>query len=144
MSLHLQVITQERPLLDTQADLVLIPGEQGELGILPHHIPLITKLQAGVITVRKDDHDTLIAIGGGFATVEPNNSLTILADSAIKAEDISIKAAEEAKARAQEKMKTATTITEREFKIAEAQLRRAIVELQIARKRHHQPSVTEP
>ncbi len=134
--LHLHIITQEKPLLNQDADLVLIPGADGELGILPNHIPLITKLQAGVITVRVGSRNTLIAIGGGFATMEPDNSLTILADSAIKAEDISLKAAQAAKERAEEKMHQQTTITEREFKIAEAQLRRAIVELQVARKHH--------
>lgn len=132
--LRVQVISQEKPLLDTQADLVLIPAVTGQLGILPHHIPLITRLQAGVVTIRHQHQDTLVAIGGGFAAMEADNSLSILADTAIKAQDISLKAAEAAKLRAQATIKQASTISEREFKLAEAQLRRALVELQVARK----------
>lgn len=132
--INLSIITQEKIALETSADLVLIPGIEGQLGILPHHIPLITKLTAGTITVRQGGKDTIFAIGGGFASMEPDNKLSILADSAVKAQDISLKAAEEAKKRAEEKMHQASTITEREFKIAEAQLRQAIIELQVARK----------
>jgi F-type H+-transporting ATPase subunit epsilon len=133
--LKVQVISQEKPLLDTFADLVLIPGANGQLGILPDHIPLITKLQAGVVTIRRQRHqDTLVAIGGGFAAMEADNTLSILADTATKAEDISLREAEAAKERAQATMKQAGTVSEREFKLAEAQLRRALVELQVARK----------
>ena len=132
--LRVHVISQEKSLLDTQADLVLIPAATGQLGILPHHIPLITRLQAGVVTIRRQHQDTLVAIGGGFAAMEADNSLSILADTAIKAEDINLKEAEAAKLRAQDTMKQASTISAREFRLAEAQLRRALVELQVARK----------
>ena len=132
--LKVQVISQEKPLLDTLADLVLIPGVNGQLGILPDHIPLITKLQAGVVTIRRQRQDTLVAIGGGFATMEADNNLSILADTAIKAEDISLAEAEAAKHRAEVTMKQASSVSEREFRLAEAQLRRALVELQVARK----------
>ena len=137
--LHVQVISQDKPLLDDTADIALIPGADGQLGILSGHTPLITKLQAGVVIIRKGSKDIEIAIGGGFATMEANNTLTILADTATKAEDISLKEAEEAKRRAEEKMAQADTLSDREFKIAEGQLRKALVELQVARKRKSHP-----
>ena len=133
--LRVQVISQEKPLLDDTADLVLLPGAEGELGILPQHQPLITKLQAGIVTIRKANKDIQISVSGGFATVEADNSVTILADTATKAEEISLKQAEEAKIRAEEKMKQRTNISEREFRIAELELKKAIVDLQVARKR---------
>lgn len=133
--LHVQVISQEKPLLDDIADIALIPGAAGQLGILSGHTPLMTKLQAGIVTIRQGSKDVQIAISGGFATMEPDNTLTILADTATKAEDISLKEAEAAKKRAEDKMKQADTISAREFKIAEGQLRKALVELQVARKR---------
>jgi len=138
-NLHVSVITQEQVILDDQVDLVLIPGVEGELGILPHHIPLITTLKAGVVTVRKNDRDTIIAIGGGFAAMEPGNHLSILADSAVKAQDISLKQAEAARQRAEEKMHQKDQFSDREFKVAEAELRRAIVELKVARKHQFHP-----
>lgn len=137
--LRVQVISQEKPLLETEADLVLIPAATGQLGILPHHAPLITRLEAGVVTIRHQSKDTLVAIGGGFAAMEADNSLSILADTAIKAQDISLKAAEAAKLRAQATIKQASTVSEREFRLAEAQLRRALVELQVARKHKSHP-----
>ncbi len=142
MPLQVQVISQEKPLLNDTADIVLIPGADGELRILSGHTPLVTKLQAGVVTIRKGNQDIQIAISGGFATVEPNNTLTILADTATKAEEISLKQAEEAKKRAEEKMQQADTLSEREFKIAEGQLRKALIELQVARKRKTTTSYT--
>jgi len=143
--LHVQVISQEESLLDDEVDLVTIPSADGELTILPHHAALITQLKAGVVTIRKQNKNAVIAIGGGFATVEPNNSLTILADTAIKAEDISLKQAEAAKRRAEEKMRQQTGVSDREFKFAEAQLRRALIELQVARKhKTHIATPTEP
>lgn len=143
LSLHLQIISQAKPLLEDQVDLVLLPGVEGELGILPHHIPLITKLQPGVVTIRKGKQENLIAVSGGFATMEVNNHLTILADTAIAAPDVSLREAQEAKLKAEEKMKQKDQISQREFRIAEAQLRRALAELQVARKRHH-PSGAPP
>ena len=141
--LQLEVISQEKPLLTDQVDLVLLPSTQGELGILPNHIPLITKLNPGVVTARKAGQDTLIAIGGGFATMEPNNHLTILADTAVKAEDISLKAAQAAQKAAQDKMKQKDELSTRDFRVAEAQLRKALAQLQAVRKRQPQSNLAQ-
>ncbi|HEX8681824.1 MAG TPA: F0F1 ATP synthase subunit epsilon [Ardenticatenaceae bacterium] len=100
--LSLDIVTIERKVWeDTDLDMVILPGADGELGILPHHAPLLTALKPGVILLRKGGHDELFAVGGGFADVRPNK-VTVLAETAEHSEEIDLERAEAARRSAEE------------------------------------------
>jgi len=113
-------------------DILVAPGVEGQLGILPHHAPLMTMLQPGELRVRKDREELSMAITGGFLEVRPDR-IIVLADSAERAEEIDIKRAEEAKRRAQERLKLRTP--EVDLARAEAAMRRALARLKVVEKR---------
>jgi F-type H+-transporting ATPase subunit epsilon len=128
--MRLDVVTPESVIYSDEVDAVIAPGVEGQLGILPHHAPLITVLQAGELRVRKGEEETCIAIYGGFLEVRPDRVI-ILADAAERAEEIDIARAEEAKRRAEQALadrKGSQADTAR----AEAALRRSLVQLKVA------------
>lgn len=131
--LTLQVITQEEHLLTDIVDQVSAPTVAGEVTILPHHISLFTKLTAGEIRYLKAGHEVSYVVSGGFMEVSGGKTVTILADSAINSEKINVAKAEAAKKRAEELLKEKTG--QRELLLAEADLRRALMELKVARKK---------
>lgn len=98
--LHVRVVTQTGSIFSGDADVVIAPGGEGELGILPKHAPLMTTLKIGALHIRKDAAEDTIFVGGGFMEVY-NNEVTILADDAEHADDIDEANAEEARRRAQ-------------------------------------------
>jgi len=130
--LKLEIVTQERRVYSADdVEMVVAPGANGELGILPRHAPLMTSLQEGVMRVkRQGGQEEVLAIHGGFMEVLPDQ-VTVLADSAERAEEIDIARAEEARQRAEELMKQ-----RREDKVdyerAEVALRRSNIRLKIA------------
>tara|TARA_B100000745_G_C19793366_1_gene260615 strand:- start:4 stop:273 length:270 start_codon:yes stop_codon:yes gene_type:complete len=81
------IITGEKEIYSDSADVVVAPGSEGDLGILPHHAALITSLRSGEIMIRKDGEETLLAVSGGFMEIM-DNTVTILADAAEQAEEI--------------------------------------------------------
>jgi len=98
--LHVGILTVEGVRFDGEADFVVAPGSEGELGILPRHIPLLTPLAAGAVKVRNDSDEQLFFVSGGFLEVRPDH-VTVLADAAERAEDIDEARAEDARRRAQ-------------------------------------------
>jgi F-type H+-transporting ATPase subunit epsilon len=127
MTIKVEIVTAERVVFSGDVDMVLAPGIEGELGILPHHAPLMTTLVPGTLTARKSGEDFTLAISGGFLEVRPERVI-ILADSAERAEEIDIARAEEAKKRAQEQL--AHPISQLVAGQAEASLRRALARIQ--------------
>jgi F-type H+-transporting ATPase subunit epsilon len=111
-------------------------GVQGQLGILPHHAPLMTMLQPGDLLIRKDKEEEFFAISGGFLEVRPDKVI-ILADACERADEIDLARAEEAKKRAQETMKAAPLSAD--AAVAEAALRRSIARLKAAERRKRRP-----
>ncbi|GAG21047.1 unnamed protein product, partial [marine sediment metagenome] len=103
-SLKLDIVTAERVVYSDEADVVVAPGIDGQLGILPHHAPLMTTLQPGELRVRKGGEEFSLAISGGFLEVRPDRVI-ILADTAERAEEIDVSRAEEAKRRAEERLR---------------------------------------
>ena len=89
--LQVELVTAEGRLLSREADFVVAPGIEGELGVLPHHISLLTPLRAGEVTVRNDGNDEYIFVAGGFLEVLPDR-VVILADAAERAEEARKKA----------------------------------------------------
>jgi len=131
-TLRLEIITAEREVFADDVNVVVAPGTEGQLGILPHHAPLITMLHPGELLIRKDSEETYMAITGGFLEVRPDKVI-VLADACERAEEIDIARAEEAKSRAEEQLKT--PIEELDAARAEAALRRSLVRLQVAERR---------
>jgi F-type H+-transporting ATPase subunit epsilon len=132
--LTLEVITPEKVVLKEEVDEVLAPTEDGQIGILPHHVPLLTKLAHGELVIINNKTPQYFAVAGGFLEVQ-NNKVTVLADYAIKAQDIEVVKAEEAKKRAEKLMEE--KVSEKDFAIAEAELRRSLLELKVANRRRH-------
>lgn len=132
MPFRLEVVTAERSVFSEDVDLVTVPGIDGELGILPHHAPLLTALTYGEMVIRRGHEETSIAIGGGFLEVRPDK-VVVLADMAERAEEIDVSRAEEARRRAQEQL-TLPAI-QADLLRAESALRRAETRLRVARRR---------
>jgi len=112
--------------------MVVAPGIMGQLGILPHHAPLMTMLEPGELRIKKGGGEIPLAIGGGFLEVLQNR-VTILADAAEYAGEIDIARAEEAKRRAQEQLKA--RLPGADLAGAEATLRRSLTRIKVAEKR---------
>lgn len=132
MNLQLTIITPIKSVFDEEVEEITLPSEQGELTILPNHISLFTRIKPGQLSIRKNNKPTHFAITGGFLEVKENKA-TILADYAIRADDIEILKAQEAKDKAEKIMKE--KVSGRDFAQAEAQFTRAILELKVAKRR---------
>ena len=130
--MRLEIITAEREVYADDVDIVVAPGVEGQLGILPHHAPLMTALQPGEILVRKDGEPSYLAVSGGFMEVMANR-VTILAETCEYTNEINEERAQAAMERAQERIRTHGT--EAELAEALSSLRRAQVRLNIARRR---------
>ena len=131
-SIKLDIVTAERLVYSGDVDMVIAPGVEGQLGILPHHAPLMTMLQAGELVARKGGQDEIMAISGGFLEVRPDRVI-VLADAAERAEEIDMARAEAARKRAEESLRDRKAIGLDEA-TAEAALRRAIARLSVAEK----------
>jgi len=128
-SIRLDIVTAERAVYAEDVDMVIAPGVEGQLGILPHHAPLMTTLQAGELRVKKGGEEVSLVISGGFLEVRPDK-VVVLADAAERVEEIDVARAEEAKRRAQERLveKRAPGIDEAQ---AEAALLRSLARLRV-------------
>ena len=128
----LDVVTVERLVYSEEVDIVIAPGVEGQLGVMPHHAPLMTTLEAGEMIVRKGNEEFSLAISGGFLEVRPDR-IIVLADTAERDDEIDLARAEEAKSRAEEMLSKpdAGVDTAR----AEAALRRSMARLKVAEKR---------
>jgi F-type H+-transporting ATPase subunit epsilon len=128
-TLKLEVITVERQVLSDDVNTVVAPGVDGELGILPHHAPLITMLKPGELLIRKDGQETYLFVSGGFLEVRPDK-IIILADACERCEEIDIERAEAAKQRAEERLKTHPPDVD--MARAQAALLRSLVRIKVA------------
>ncbi len=139
-TIRLDIVTAERLVFSEDVEGVVAPGVEGQLGILPHHTPLMTMLQPGELLVRKEGGEELcIALGGGFLEVRPDRVI-VLAETAERVEEIDVARAEEAKHRAQERLREHAP--ELDMARAETAMRRALVRLQVVgrrRKRRTEP-----
>jgi F-type H+-transporting ATPase subunit epsilon len=134
--LRLSVVTPRGEVFTDEVDMVVIPGAEGQLGILPNHSPLFTNLSHGELSIKKGEETTPMAVAGGFAEVVPGK-VTILTDMAVRAGEIDVLKAEEARRRAERLMEEKRS--ERDFAAAEASLKRALLELKVAKKYRRPP-----
>ena len=131
MNLLLEIITPEKVVYKDEVAEVIAPTAHGEIAILPNHINLLSQINPGELIVKKGSAYLSLAITGGFLEVR-NNKISILANYAIKAEDIQVARAADAKKRAEKIMSEKTT--DDNFRIAQGELLKAILELRIATK----------
>lgn len=132
MTVHLDVVSAELEIFSGLVETIQVTGSEGELGIYPGHAPLITSLQPGMVrVVKQHGAEELIYVAGGILEVQPG-SVTVLADTAVRAEDLDEAAAEEAKRNAQERISQGGA----DFDYAEAamELAEAIAQLRLIRK----------
>ena len=138
-TIKLDVVTAERVVFSDEVDVVVAPGVEGQLGILPYHAPLMTMLQPGELLVRKGEEELCIAVSGGFLEVRPDRVI-VLADAAERAEEIDVSRAEEAKRRAEERLREHAPGVDTAQ--VEASLRRALVRIEVVgRRRKRKPGV---
>lgn len=140
--LNLEIITQEKPLLQEEIDQVTVFTESGEVTILPGHIGLFSKLKEGLLTYRNNEQNSVVAIYGGFMDVSPDGVVTILADAADRAEDLDIAKIEAAQSKAQEVLKGKNPVPQ-DFAMAETALRKTYLQLKAARSRSKRSNQTQ-
>jgi F-type H+-transporting ATPase subunit epsilon len=127
-TLHIDVVSAEESIFSGEAKFVALPGENGELGILPRHTPLITRIKPGAVRIEcLDGSEEFVFVAGGILEVQPGK-VTVLADTAIRGKDLDEAKANEAKRLAQEAMKNAKT----DIDFAKAQGEFAAMAAQIA------------
>jgi len=132
-TIKLDIVTAESQVFAEEVNMILAEGLEGQMAILPKHAPLITMLKPGELLIRNKDNDEIyMAISGGFMEVRPDKVI-VLADACERSEEIDTARAEEAKRRAEERLKTLTPETDQAR--AEAALRRSIARLRVAEKR---------
>jgi len=133
-TLKLEIVTPEAQTYSDDVEMVTLPGIEGEMGIYPKHVPLMTQLTAGEIIARKDGQDLFLAVGEGFVEVTGDH-VAILTDMAIKADDIDEARAEEARRRAEARL--AEQIDAGENAIVSAALANALAQIHVNRRRQN-------
>jgi F-type H+-transporting ATPase subunit epsilon len=128
MTIRCEIVSQDRIVYQDEVDIVVLPGIEGVMGILPNHAPVLSVLQFGVITVRKQNEEHFFTVAGGLAEVQPDQ-VTILADAAEDVDEINIERAEAAKRRAEEVLKEGVRMDTDEYLAVQAALRRSTLRL---------------
>lgn len=135
--MHLDVITPEKTVLSEDVDEVTVPTPSGQIGILPHHINLVSQVTQGEIIIKRKGKEEFYAITGGFLEVA-NGKVSVIADYAAHAEDIDVEKAIKAQKRAEEILKKgAESFSERDLAIANAELRKSLLQINVANRRRH-------
>ena len=134
MPIHLEVITPERRVYEDDVDMVIAPGSEGYLGILPHHAPLLTGLGPGEFRVKKGGVEQVLAVFGGFMDVRADR-VVVLTEAAEPAEEIDAERARAARERAQEVLANAATLSAADEARARADLQRALVRIRVSERR---------
>ena len=136
MTMHVDIVSAEEESFSGSAEMIFASGVMGELGILPRHAPLLTKLRPGEVRIRTQDGEELFYyISGGMLEVQPH-VVTVLADTAVRAKDLDEAAALSAKERAEQDLKD--KVSEFEYAKAQAQLAEAVAQLRAIQKLREQ------
>jgi len=130
MTVHVDVVSAEELIFSGLAEIVIVPGEMGELGIYPRHTPLLTRIKPGSVRIRRPDQaeEELIYVSGGMLEVQPD-VVTILSDTAIRGKDLDEARAMAAKQSAEEAMKNRTS--DLDYAQAESELAQALAQLRL-------------
>lgn len=133
MPIRCEILSQDRMVFEGDADMVLVPGSQGEMGILPNHAPLLSTLKYGVLRVRIKDREEIFTIAGGIVEVQPDQ-ITVMADAAENVNEIDISRAEAARRRAEEILKQGPPAGSDAYSKIEAALRRSNLRLEAVKR----------
>ena len=132
-TLKLEIVTPEEKVYSEDVDMVTLPGIEGELGVYPNHVPLMTQVVAGEVSVRKGAQTEYLAVGEGFVEIT-GESVSILTDMAIGADKIDLAAAEEARKRAE--LRLAEKLEDEEVAATNAALAHSLAQLKVKRRTH--------
>jgi len=132
-TLKLEIVTPDTKTFSDDVEMVTLPGVEGEMGIFPMHVPLMTQIVAGEIMVRKDGRNSYLAVGEGFAEIT-GERVAVMTDMAIKAENIDEAKAEEARRRAEARL--AEKLDDEQLGIVNASLAHSIAQLKVKRRSH--------
>lgn len=133
-TLKLEIVTPEAKIYSEDVDMVTLPGVEGEMGIYPQHVPLMTQIAAGEVSARKNGQDHFLAVGEGFVEIT-GERVAILTDMAIKADDIDEAKAEEARKRAEARLQE--KVTDEEQASVQAALAHSLAQLKVKRRQRH-------
>ena len=136
MPLQLEIVTPERQVYSDTVDSVQLPGSEGELGVLPHHAPLVSTLGVGELRFRKDGAEESLAIVGGFLQVRPDK-VVVLAETADMASEIDLEKAQEARREAERALETSYH-EGADLAAARAALQQALLRIRVAERRHRE------
>ena len=132
-TLKLEIVTPDAKTYSEDVEMVTLPASEGEMGILPQHVPLMTQIVPGEIIVRKDGHDYFLAVGEGFVEIT-GERVAIMTDMAIRAESIDEAKAEEARQRAESRL--AEKLDDEEAALVNAALAHSLAQLKVKRRQH--------
>jgi len=133
MSIRCEIVSQDRTVFEEDVDIVVLPGTDGEMGILPHHAPLLTTLKYGLIKVRMKGQEQVFTVAGGVAEIQPE-IVTVLADAAENVAEIDEERAADAKRRAEEMLEKGVPADTDAYLAIEAALRRSNLRLEAVRR----------
>lgn len=133
MPIRCEIVSQDRTVFQGDVDMVVLPGAGGEMGILPHHAPVLTTLKYGVVKVRRAGKEDIFAVAGGVAEVQPD-LITILADAAENVEEIDVVRAQFARKHAEEILAKGPPKEQDALLNVEAALRRSNLRLDVVRR----------
>jgi len=136
MPRRLEIVTPEKLAYEDDVDMVLVPGIDGEMGILPHHTPLVSLLGVGELKIRKGGSEESFAIAGGFLQVRPDK-VVVMAETADLASEIDLEKAQEARAEAQRALEGGF-VEGADLSAARAELQRALIRIRVAERRHRE------
>ncbi len=136
MPLQLEIVTPERLAYSDTVDSVVLPGAEGEMGILPHHAPLLATLGVGELRIRKGGEEEFFAIAGGFVQVRPDK-VVVMAETADMASEIDVEKAQEARREAERALESGYT-EGADLSLARAQLQQALLRIRLAERRHRE------
>lgn len=131
-TLKLEIVTPDGRAFADDVEMVTVPGAEGEMGIYPQHVPLMTQIAAGELVARKDGHEILLAVGDGFIQVT-GDRVSILTDMAMKADSIDEAKAEEARRRAEARL--AEKLDDEQAALVQAALAQSTAQLKVAKRR---------
>jgi F-type H+-transporting ATPase subunit epsilon len=133
MPIRCEIVSQDRMVFEGDVDIVVVPGVEGEMGILPKHAPLLSTLKFGILKVRHAGEEEIFAISGGVVEVQPD-IVTVLADAAENVQEIDVARAEEARKRAEEFLKAGPPPDTDAYLKMESALKRSTLRLDAARR----------
>ncbi len=136
MPLQLEIVTPERLAYQDEVDMVLVPGIEGELGILPHHTPLVSLLGVGELKIRKGSDEESFAIAGGFLQVRPDK-VVVMAETAEIGAEIDLERAKRARAEAEKALESGY-VEGADLTVARAELQRALLRIRVAEGRRRE------